>query len=206
VVAELTSVNAQIEWTVHVANKKGAWYDFDAALDLPEAKELKSCRRNAFIQGERQEKLVIDPGARTISGPNHKSSPFDTGKFLDSQTYLGELFTDDMGRLVFVGGKGVSVSPLNFTPVTFANNPGWHDDTSDGPVRAKVVVNGREIGAATAWVVTAPPNYSPDLVTPQTMYDVITDALAGSLLNTQKTPSFTKIFCRSYGSLTTRNG
>jgi hypothetical protein len=192
VVAELTSVNASIEWTVHVANKKGAWYDFDAALDLPEAKDLKSCRRNAFIQGEQREKLVIDPGPRTVSSPNRKSAPFDTGKFLDSPAYLGELFTDDAGRLGFVGGKGVSVSPLNFTLVTFANNPGWHDDTSDGPVMAKLVVNGREIGVAPAWVVTAPPNYSPDLVTPQTMYDLVTDALAGSLLNTQKTPSFTK--------------
>src|SRR3954471_3013083 len=73
VVTELTSVNAHIEWTVHVANKKGAWYDFDAALDLPEAKDLKSCRRNAFIQGEQREKLVIDAGPRTVSGPNRKS-------------------------------------------------------------------------------------------------------------------------------------
>ncbi|MGA8595068.1 MAG: LodA/GoxA family CTQ-dependent oxidase [Bryobacteraceae bacterium] len=192
VVTELTCVNAHIEWTVHVANKKGAWYDFDAALDLPEAKDLKSCRRNAFIQGEQREKLVIDPGPRTVSGPNCESARFDTGKFLDSPVYLGELFTDDVGRLGFVGGKGVSASPLNFTLVTFANNPGWHDDTSDGPVRAKVVVNGREIGVAPAWVVTTPPNYSPDLVTPQTIYDVITDALAGSLLNTPTTPSFTK--------------
>ena len=192
VVAELTSANADIEWTVHVANKKGAWYDFDAALDLPEAKDLKSSRRNAFIQGAEREKLVIDPGPRTVSGKNGKSAPFNTGKFLDSPVYLGELHTDDAGRLVFVGGKGVSASPVNFTLVTFANNPGWHDDTSDGPVMAKVTVNGKQISVVPAWVATTPPNYSPDLVTPQTMYDVITDALAGSLLNTPKTPSFTK--------------
>jgi len=61
VVAELTSLNAHIEGTVHVGNQKGAWYDFDAALDLPEAKDLKSCRRNAFLQGEQREQLVIDP-------------------------------------------------------------------------------------------------------------------------------------------------
>ena len=192
VVAELTSANADIEWTVHVANKKGAWYDFDAALDLPEAKDLKSSRRNAFIQGAEREKLVIDPGPRTVSGKNGKSIPFDTGKFLGSPVYLGELLTDDMGRLVFVGGKGVSASPVNFTLVTFANNPGWHDDTSDGPVMAKVTVDGKAISVVPAWVATTPPNYSPDLVTPQTIYDVITDAVAGSLLNPPKTPSFTK--------------
>src|SRR5579864_2925500 len=37
VVAELTAANSDITWTVHLANKKAAWYDFDAALDLPDA-------------------------------------------------------------------------------------------------------------------------------------------------------------------------
>ena len=68
VVAELTAENAEIAWTVHVANKKGAWYDFDAALDLPEAATLQSARRNAMFQGLEREKLVIDPGSRSISG------------------------------------------------------------------------------------------------------------------------------------------
>jgi len=37
VVSELTSDNADITWTVHVANKKSAWYQFQLALDIPEA-------------------------------------------------------------------------------------------------------------------------------------------------------------------------
>jgi len=193
VVAELTSTDAMIEWTVHVANKKGAWYDFDAALDLPEAYDLKSARRNAFVQGTDRDELVIDPGPRSISGVNQHSAPFDTGKFLGRNVYLGELRTDAAGRLEFLGGKGVSDSPLpGFTLVTFANNPGWHDDTSDGPVMAKLELDGVPIPVDPAWVVTAPPNYSPDLVTPQTMYDVITDALKGSLLAVPTTPSFAR--------------
>ena len=133
VVAELTSANATIDWTVHIANKKGGWYDFDAALDLPEAHDLKSARRNAFVQGRDRDKLVIDPGPRSISGANQRSAPFDTGEFLGQKVYLGELRTDAAGRLEFLGGEGVSDSPLpGFTLVTFANNPGWHDDTSDG--------------------------------------------------------------------------
>jgi hypothetical protein len=193
VVAELTSTDATIEWTVHVANKKGAWYDFDAALDLPEAQDLKSARRNAFVQGTDRDELVIDPGPRSISGANQRSTPFDTGKFLGQNVYLGELRTDAAGRLEFLGGRGVSGSPLpGFTLVTFANNPGWHDDTSDGPVMAKVGVDGVQIPVDPAWVVIAPPNYSPDLVTPQTMYDVITDALNGSLLTAPATPSFAR--------------
>lgn len=193
VVAELTSTDAVIEWTVHVANKKGAWYDFDAALDLPEAHDLRSARRNAFVQGTDRDKLVIDPGSRSISGANQRSAPFDTGKFLGQNVHLGELRTDAAGRLKFLGGKGVSGSPLpGFTLVTFANNPGWHDDTSDGPVMAKVEVDGVPIPVDPAWVITAPPNYSPDLVTPQTMHDVITDALKGSLLTVPAEPSFAR--------------
>src|SRR4051794_20015448 len=40
VVAEVTADNADISWTVHLANTKAAWYDFDIALDIPEAKGL----------------------------------------------------------------------------------------------------------------------------------------------------------------------
>jgi hypothetical protein len=36
-VAELTHSNSQISWTVHLANKKAAWYQFQIALDIPEA-------------------------------------------------------------------------------------------------------------------------------------------------------------------------
>ena len=34
VVAEITVADAEIAWTVHVANTKSAWYDFNFALDL----------------------------------------------------------------------------------------------------------------------------------------------------------------------------
>jgi hypothetical protein len=191
VVTELTASNAEIKWTAHVANKKAAWYDFDAALDLPEAVNLQSARRNAAIQGKDREKLVIDPGPRSISGRNQKSSPFDTGKFLGQKVYLGELQTDEEGRLVFIGGKGKSGTPLpEYTLVTFANNLRWHDDISDGPVSATINLGGRSIPVDPAWVVTGPPNYSPDLVTPQTMYDVIRDAVTGPLLPKPGKPSF----------------
>ena len=192
VVGELTSSNAEIEWSAHVANKKAAWYDFDVALDLPEAINVRSARRNAAIQDKERKNLIIDPGTRSISGANQRSSPFDTGEFLGNKVYLGELLTDESGRLIFLGGKGKSESPLpGYSLVTFANNPGWHDDTSDGPVSATVAINGRSLPVDSAWVVTAPPNYSPDLVTPQTMHDVISDALAGSLLPRRQKPSFT---------------
>ena len=45
----------------------------------------------------------------------------------------------------------------NFTgetsPTTFANNDGWHDDVSDGPVHATVKIDGKTFDADGAWVL-----------------------------------------------------
>src|SRR6266568_701787 len=71
VVAELNAKNAEIAWTVHLANKKAAWYEFRLALDIPDASAegvTPSRRRNAMIAGDDRKRLVIDPGARTIQG------------------------------------------------------------------------------------------------------------------------------------------
>src|ERR1700753_132687 len=64
VVGELTASNADIVWTAHVANKKAAWDDFDAALDLQEAATLQSPRRNSSVPLQDRHKLIIDPGPR----------------------------------------------------------------------------------------------------------------------------------------------
>lgn len=191
VVAELTAANAGIVWKAHVVNKKGFWYDFDFAFDLPEAANQRSARRNAQVQGKDRERLVIDPGPREVSGINQTANPFDSGRFLDSSVYLGELRTDEEGRLLFLGGRGKSASPVGYGLATFANNAGWHYDTSDGPVSARVKIGSRSIPVDSAWVVTAPPNYSPDLVSPQTIYDVIRDTLSDLLIPKTDVPSFT---------------
>jgi len=68
VVGELNSNNAKIEWTVHLANRKAQWYEFQVALDIPEAKELEIPYRNPKIKGEKRKGLVIDPGSCDIDG------------------------------------------------------------------------------------------------------------------------------------------
>ncbi len=191
VVAELTTDNSDIAWAVHVANKKAAWYDFVMALDIPEAAGTHAPLRNSWVASADRHKLIIDPGRRTVSGKSRTSSPFDTGTFFDTRVYLGELRTDDAGRLLFLGGRGVSGSPFpGNTMTTFANNSGWYDDISDGPVTAVVKIRGREIPVEPAWVVTGPPNYGPEIVTVQTMYDVVYDALAGLSIEPKPKPSF----------------
>jgi hypothetical protein len=178
VVRELTADDADIKWSVHVANKKAAWYDFVVALDIPEAADVEAPRRNSWVASGDRGKLVIDPGPKSIGGRNRPAVSLDGGRFFDEEVNLGELRTDEHGRLVFLGGRGKSGTPFPGNSLTtFDNNNGWYDDTSDGPVHARVALEGKEIPVDPAWVVVAPPNYAPDIVSPQTMYDVIYDAL-----------------------------
>jgi hypothetical protein len=184
-VRELTAADADIEWTVHVANTKAAWYQFQLALDIPEASRPDtdpSDLRNATVTGAARDQLAIDPGPRTIAGAGKQGAEFqfDTGTFFDKPVYLGELRTDDAGRLLFLGGRGVSASVDDKPPTTFANNEGWHDDVSDGPVTATVTVGGRSLPVDPAWVVVAPPNYAPELHSVRTMYDLLFDVYVKS--------------------------
>ncbi len=184
VVRELDADTADVAWTVHLANKKAEWYQFQEALDIPEAKDLSIPRRNANVQAGYRQPLVIDPGPRTIKGPGQSGSAyqFDTGTFMGSPVPLGELRTDELGRLLVLGGRGKSGSPGD-TPIfdpahpsSFNNADGWFDDVSDGPVTAKVTIQGRDIPTDPAWVVVGPPNYAPDVISWCTVYDLLVDA------------------------------
>lgn len=196
VVAELNADNAEIEWSVELANKKAAWYQFHLALDIPVAHEPTippSARRNATVADRSQ--LAIEPGSRSISGTDEHGSQyhFDGGHFFHMPVPLGELRTDQDGNLLVFGGHGLSQSLSGDPPDTFANNDGWHDDTSDGPVDARVAIDGTEIPVEGAWVVVGPPNYAPALNTTRTMYDLLYDRMtAWGFLPEPKTVSFEK--------------
>jgi len=181
-----------IEWTVKLANHKAAWYNFEVALDIPEATAAPaSTRRNANITD--RDKLSITPDARSISGSARQGSEyhFSGGTFMDIDVPLGELRTDENGRLLVFGGHGKSGSVDGKPPTTFANNDGWYDDTSDGPVSASVVLNGRVVEVAPAWVVVAPPNYGPQQKSVRTMYALMTDlAINAGQINAPTRPSF----------------
>jgi L-Lysine epsilon oxidase N-terminal/L-lysine epsilon oxidase C-terminal domain len=196
VVAELTADTADIAWTAHVANTKAAWYQWEMALDVPEAANKSVPLRNAAV-GDRQ-RLVIDGGEKTIAGKDTAGAAHEfRGRFMDTDVYLGELRTDDKGRLVFLGGRGVSASPtgspiFNTTdPNAFINADGWYDDICDGPVTAVVNIEGRAIPVEPAWVTSAPPNYAPDVIGVRTLYDLLVDLYVGAgWLPRVTTPSF----------------
>ncbi|MCB0321331.1 MAG: LodA/GoxA family CTQ-dependent oxidase, partial [Bdellovibrionales bacterium] len=176
VVREITSSQAEIEWSVHPANRKAAWYKFEEALDIPNPRI--PTLRNATLQGADRNRLVIDPGARTITGRNQSGVYFDSGTFLGESINLGELRTDSSGRLIVLGGFGEVRNLSGKDRAThFANNDGWCDDISDGPVTATVHIGTEVFEADPAWVVTAPPNYTPGIsASIVTMYDVIEQA------------------------------
>jgi hypothetical protein len=199
VVKELTTDDARIDWRVHLANRKAGWYEFQNAMDLKGKPDENGERpdlaipvrhRNQKYAGSRDD-LVIDPGPRKISGKDVHgvSYHFDTGRFVRKPVYLGELRTDSEGRLLVLGGHGQSASATGEKAVTFANNDGWHDDVSDGPVRATVTLGGRVMEAEPAMVVVTPPNYGPGLYGVVTMYDVVADLFA-SELGLPENPSF----------------
>ncbi|MEP3890320.1 MAG: LodA/GoxA family CTQ-dependent oxidase [Hellea sp.] len=102
---------------------------------------------------------------------------------------LGELHTDADGRLIFVGGKGISESCTTpkvllskvvnddadepnpeYNGNSYFNNPGWYDDTCGGSVDVEIFASGTTTSplfstinnsASRAWVAVAPPHYSP---------------------------------------------
>lgn len=191
IVRELTPDNAQIDWQVQLANTKSAWYGFQLALDIPEAAWAPpTTLRNAGVAD--RAKLAITPAARTVSGCNAEPQRFDDGKFMDKPVYLGEVFTDAQGCLIVLGGRGGAASYDGSRAVTFANNEGWHDDTSDGPVNATVVYLGQRLNVVPAWVVVAPPNYGPQRQSVRTMWDLMRDvAIGAGKLPMPARPSFT---------------
>ena len=185
VIGELTDAEADIEWTVHVANTKAAWYGFANPLDNGElAPGLPGKRRNAFVVDEqdRERMLCIDGAPTSISGRSTNAEGRAGqyamgGTFFDTEEVgLGHLQTDEAGRLLVVPPDGVSMSPTGAPITNFADNDAWHDDWCDGPVQATVTLpDGRTLTAEHAWVACVGPDFAPEIPAITTLYDVIED-------------------------------
>ncbi|MGX7707140.1 LodA/GoxA family CTQ-dependent oxidase [Methylobacterium sp. Gmos1] len=193
IVRELTGSDAEIAWTVQLANTKAAWYGFQLALDIPESWEptaIPTTLRNP-MHADRAA-LAITPRARTIAGRAQPEQVFDDGTFMGTPVTLGSIRTDEAGRLIVLGGHGESTSYTGELAVTFANNDTWHDDVADGPVTATVRLGGRSLPVEPAWIVVAPPNYGPCRKSVRTLWDLMRDiAVANRWLPKPKRPSFT---------------
>jgi L-Lysine epsilon oxidase N-terminal/L-lysine epsilon oxidase C-terminal domain len=180
---------ARIEWTVHLANKKAAWFEFRGltgskdVLNPPNHGYPPNSLRNPA--GPRSQ-WIIDPGPATASTPGttveFRKTPTNgvwptlTNGNATSIETLGQMSVEADSGLTVLGGFGNSGSVNGSDIVTFANNPGWFDDTSDGSVKAKVVLaDGSTFDAAPAWVLVAPPDFAPPVESIVTMYDTMYD-------------------------------
>ncbi len=193
-VKELTMENAKITWHSHLANQKSSWYQFQIALDIPDASNPDipaSLLRNIDIKD--RNKLLIDGGTESISDPNVTQGKKFKGEFMDKSVYLGEMHTDEKGRLVMLGGHGKSENINGDRAITFANNEGWYDDMSDGPITAEVEYEGVQLNVDPAWVICAPPDYAPMQKSVRTMWDLMRSvAVESEMLERPARPSFTK--------------
>lgn len=191
-VKELTAENATIKWHAHLANQKSSWYQFNIALDIPEAKDYPPAMlRNIDVKNRKD--LLIDGKAKSIKGEKDKKPKKFVGKFMGEKVYLGEMRTDEKGRLLMLGGHGKSKNIHGDVAITFANNEGWHDDISDGPVTAEVIYNGTRLKVDPAWVICAPPDYAPMQKSVRTMWDLMRSvAVKSGMLHRPVRPSFTK--------------
>lgn len=145
---------------------------------------------------ERRQRLEIIAPQRHVSGSNrtHQAGKEElrfVGKFQRAHdVYLGEIATDEHGRLIVLGGHGVSApvdptgkpldDPSDAWITHYANNDNWCDDTADGPVKAAVTLldaagkPARELEVrGGGWVVVAPPDFAPDTTNVVTLYDVM---------------------------------
>lgn len=190
-VKELTAENSKITWKSELANQKASWYQFQIALDIPEAADAPpSMLRNIDVSN--RESLLIKGGSKSISGINKKGEKFE-GNFFTKEVYLGEMRTDEKGRLIMLGGHGKAENINEEIAITFANNEGWYDDTSDGPVNADVTYEGVALNVDPAWVICAPPDYAPMQKSVRTMWDLMRDvAVSSDMLSRPIRPSFTK--------------
>ena len=158
-ISEITVDKAKIQWRVHLANSKAS------AAEFPPG---GASSRNPGIPSS---DLIIDAGLQDIAGQDGHVKL--SGEFKGKAVELGDLRTDQEGRLVVLGGKGESKSVPSGAPLDhFANNPNWYDDVSDGPVHAKVQFGNEEpIPCEPAWVVVAPPSYAPTINHVTTLWD-----------------------------------
>jgi len=176
--------DVHVEWSVDLVNRK-------AALDRTVG---PARRRNADIT-DRDSLVIRNPKPAVAAGCGHTPVVL-SGTFLGTDVYLGEIRTDDTGRLIVLGGRGGSGSVPPGEPLfSFANNDRWHDDVSDGPVSATVTLPGQAPAMVhePAWVVVAPPDFAPAIDAAVSLYDIaFQSGIDKGAIQPEPSPSFVR--------------
>ncbi|KDQ58316.1 hypothetical protein JAAARDRAFT_46828 [Jaapia argillacea MUCL 33604] len=203
ILGEVTTSNGfSIAWKVHVVNSKGSFTEFKGKYKTP-----TTARRNPDVQADvpnldDRDRLIVDPGVQTIIadprlGQLHPPVKL-TGDFFGSRdtatkVSLGEIRTDERGRLVFIGGAGYSrcishPDKPHYQPdiVSEFDSIDWVDNVCDGWVDATVTFSGLATPALKlkrlhfeaqekATVLSSPPKFAWGINSPTNLYDIIED-------------------------------
>jgi len=193
VLREVTNAVADIEWRVRLVNKKATgdadWgYETETGALNPQPSGWPQSA-DAWISA-----LTIDSGIETMTGPGVPLVELG-GEIMEGTpearyVKLGDIETDNSGRLVVYGGHGEAGSWR--TPAADPDgvrNRGWYDDTSDGIVAASVTIGGEEFEATEARIVVGPPDYAHPCLAPVTLFDLAFDRIGG-FRDPLRTPSF----------------
>ncbi|MEJ0074493.1 MAG: LodA/GoxA family CTQ-dependent oxidase [Alphaproteobacteria bacterium] len=197
-----------IRWNVYLANKKSSWYQFQQTAGEHGYAANHPLRNADITDSDIRQQLIIDPGPRSVSFTTATSrrASFDASHGLatfppplkpNSITTLGDLVCtqqDKHNRLLVLGGFGNSGSMIdgfgNPKIEAYANNDGWFDDTSDGPVKASLVCTLISTDGApappdslpvpiavddAAWVLVGYPRYAPEFSDIVTMDELVFD-------------------------------
>jgi hypothetical protein len=173
-VREITIEDARIEWTVRLINSK-------AASGINPSIPAKN--------------LTIDTRRQSVSGKNRDKAVSGELRPLGVAipVKLGNLRTDELGRLIVLGGHGRSDS-WDGSPPDSLFNPGWFDDASDGTVDARIWLPGRlhPVAATGAWVIVGPADFSHPTRAIVTLYDLAENAARTFVPGRRWKPSFTR--------------
>jgi hypothetical protein len=181
-----------IEWRVHLANRKPSFFEFDGQTGADDLYARRSTmpssakidddhlnRRNPDVpDAERRDRLEIDPGEKLISQSQPGPVELTNTKTQIPIASLGTLRLDEKGRVIVLGGYGESNStdPQNNPIEDYANNDTWFDDAGDGSVKARIKLSdGTTFDADPAWVVVGPPDFAPGIGNVVSLYDTLWD-------------------------------
>lgn len=129
---------------------------------------------------------ILTTHYKTNYPASNPTTPVDANEPSQPITYLGEIETDGVGRLIVVGGHGLACNfdangkyqKLQHDLKHDVDNDNWLDDASDGPVNAVLVFEDgtTRVLENTAWVTATDPSYAPQTANAISLWDELFNA------------------------------
>jgi hypothetical protein len=128
--------------------------------------------KSAFFNTGTQNEIIVGTGSKNIDYPKLFPTYLSGAPENETIESLGEMHTDDQGRLLVVGAYGKAsgfTDEGKYDPEVAlkvdVNNNNWFDDTADGPVTAVILFEDgttHEVDGS-SWVITTDPSYAPQI-------------------------------------------